>query len=312
VSNSKPSRSFGRKTGTVTVLETQVHNSSARKAKLAYILTAVAVTLLYGVIFNHRWSTPIAALLAGVFFGAVAGLPVYGIVRIWPVIIRIWWWLPEMLIVGSIGCLWTLLIDNTPQQVAAVVVTAVALICGFIPPVRRTLVAVYRCFEVRHRLRTCFTAFIITNRSGSLPLILWAKPTPVGERVWLYLRPGLSLADIQGRLDKIATTCWAKSVTAEAGSSNSAYIVVDVRRREALNVTVASPLPDMVTVPDSPEGIESLPPAPVGAAPSLNLGDIPTQKPATDTKSAKPSRPSPKTNPGPVAGAGGEDVSDWI
>ena len=30
---------------------------------------------------------------------------------------------------------------------------------------------------------TCFAQFIISNQSGSRPLILWARPTPVGERV---------------------------------------------------------------------------------------------------------------------------------
>ena len=56
----------------------------------------------------------------------------------------------------------------------------------------RHIIAVAWCLIVRHRIRTCFAQFIISNQSGSLPLILWARPTPVGERVWVWLRTGLS------------------------------------------------------------------------------------------------------------------------
>jgi hypothetical protein len=46
-------------------------------------------------------------------------------------------------------------------------------------PVRAWIYQVIWCLITRHRLRTCFSEFIITNRTGSLPLILWARPTPV-------------------------------------------------------------------------------------------------------------------------------------
>ena len=77
------------------------------------------------------------------------------------------------------------------------------------------------CFITRHRVRTCFSEFIITNRTGSLPLILWAIPTPAGERVWIWLRPGLSLDDLTDRLDKIAVACWASAAVAEAASRST-------------------------------------------------------------------------------------------
>ncbi|GAA2510936.1 hypothetical protein [Pilimelia columellifera] len=317
MSKFKSSRSFGRKSGAISVIEAKVHSSSARRAKLAAILTAVAVTAMYAVIFASRWPHPIAALLVGLFFGCLAAVPVYALVRIWPVIVRIWWWLPELVIACVFGWLWTVLVDNTPTPVAAVVVTALGLVCGFVPPVRRLIVAVYKCFEVRHRLRVCFTAFIVANRTGSLPLILAAKPTPVGERVWVHLRPGLSLTDLQGRLDKITAACWAKAVTVEAASSNAALVVFEIKRREALTALVPSPLPDMVAVPDTPEGIEALPPAPAGDnTGSLNLADIPTQ-PTTPTSPAggqvKPKAPrTGNTGSDPVPGPGGDDVSDWI
>ena len=65
------------------------------------------------------------------------------------------------------------------------------------------------CLITRHRIRTCFAEFIITNRTGSLPFLLLTIPTSVGERLWIWLRPGLALSDIQDRLDLIAVACWA-------------------------------------------------------------------------------------------------------
>ena len=48
MSKSSPRRFGGRSTGTVTVIEAKVHRSSARNARMAFILTAVIVGLLVG------------------------------------------------------------------------------------------------------------------------------------------------------------------------------------------------------------------------------------------------------------------------
>jgi hypothetical protein len=45
------------------------------------------------------------------------------------------------------------------------------------------------CQISRHRIRTCFYEFIITSRTGTLPLILGARPTPAGERLWVFCAP---------------------------------------------------------------------------------------------------------------------------
>jgi hypothetical protein len=76
---------------------------------------------------------------------------------------------------------------------------------------------------------------------------LWARPIPVGERVWLWLRPGLSLDVLQDRLDKIAVACWASAALAEAASrSNAAFVRLDIKRRDVLTGTVTSPLLDLI------------------------------------------------------------------
>src|SRR5205085_2912228 len=83
---------------------------------------------------------------------------------------------------------------------ALVLVLGTAAVCAAVGPVRRGLVAWLWCVVVRHRLRLCFAEFIRSAsrlRAGRLPLVLWARPTPAGERVWPGMPPvGLDLADV--------------------------------------------------------------------------------------------------------------------
>jgi hypothetical protein len=76
-----------------------------------------------------------------------------------------------------------------------------------------------------------------------LPLILWGRPTLAGERVWLWLRPGLCLDDLDGRTGRIAVACIAKQVRVMPASERYAALLrVDIARRDPLSGRVDSPL----------------------------------------------------------------------
>ncbi len=310
MSKFSPRRFAGKSTATVTVIEAKVHRSAARNAKLAFILTAVIVGVLAAVVTASYWH-PIVALIVGALVGVPTGATAWLLVRVWPVVRRLWWWTPEILLSVLLLTGWVQLASHTPMVVTLLVVALVVGVPAAVPVIRRQVIAWAWCLVVRHRLRVCFAQFIIANRSGSLPLILWAKPTPVGERVWVYLRPGLSAKDLEGRLDKIAVTCHASTVLIErAVENNAAYLRFDIKRREVLTATVGSPLVDVID-----------PAAPVSASPltvptALDLPDVdaptitlPTQgkpagkKPATNANGSKPAASSP---------ADADDVSDWI
>ncbi|RZU72016.1 hypothetical protein EV384_0355 [Micromonospora kangleipakensis] len=308
MSKSSPRRPFGRKSsGTVTVIEAKVHRSSARNARLAFILTAVIVGLLAAVV-AASYIHPILALFAGALIGAPLGGLVWVLVRIWPVLRLLWWWTPEVGITTVFGFGWVQIVNRTPMLVTLAVVALVVGVPAAIPATRHQLVAWTWCFVVRHRLRVCFAQFIIANQSGSLPLILWAKPTPVGERVWVYLRPGLAMADLEGRLDRIAVACHASTVLVErASDGNAAYLRFDIKRREVLTATVASPLVDVID-PEIPAAERIAATVPT----ALDLPDVdvptvtlPTQKkpPAT----ANGSKPAATSSSVPD-----DDISDWI
>ncbi|NLU79091.1 hypothetical protein HCA58_12030 [Micromonospora sp. HNM0581] len=293
----------------MTVIEAKVHRSSARNARMAFILSAVVIGVLATVVATS-YVHPIIALFIGAAIGVPCGALAWLLVRIWPVLRLLWWWTPEIVLTVLSLTAWVQLANHTPTIVTLAVVAIVLGVPAAIPAVRRQVVAWVWCLIVRHRLRVCFAQFIVANQSGSLPLILWAKPTPVGERVWVYLRPGLSLADLEGRLDKIAVTCHASSVLVErASDGNAAYLRFDIKRREVLTATVTSPLADVVTsdIPATDRPTPVVPTAldlPDVQAPTVTLPVQQPKKPATT--SANGSKPTAAQS------TDADDVSDWI
>ncbi|MGC5333044.1 hypothetical protein [Micromonospora sp. DT62] len=312
MSKSSPRRSFGRKSnGTITVIEAKVHRSSARNARLAFILTAVITGILTAAVATS-YTHPIVALFVAVAIGVPLGGLAWVLVRIWPVLRLLWWWLPETALTVLALTFWVQLANHTSAVVTLVIVALVVGVPAAIPTVRRQVVAWAWCLIVRHRLRVCFAQFIIANQSGSLPLILWARPTPVGERVWVYLRPGLSLADLEGRLDRIAVTCHASTALVErASDGNAAYLRFDIKRREVLTAEVGSPLVDVID-PSIPATDRPMPVVPT----ALDLPDVdaptvtlPTQgKPAAKT----PATTANGSKPAASSSTDADDVSDWI
>ncbi|WP_050563071.1 hypothetical protein [Salinispora vitiensis] len=313
MSKSSPRRRFGGKsTGTVTVIEARVHRSSARNAKVAFVLTAIIVGGLAAVVATS-YLHPIVALLLGGLIGVPAGAFVWLLVRVWPVIRLLWWWSTEILLAVVLLTGWVQLANHTSTLVTLVVVAVVVGVPAGIPKVRRLVIAWSWCLIVRHRLRVCFAQFIIANQSGSLPLILWATPTPVGERVWVYLRPGLSAKDLEGRLDKIAVTCHASTVHIErASEGNAAYVRFDIKRREVLNARVNSPLVDVI----DPSAPTSASPLTVPTALDLPDVEVPTVTLPTQAKPTAGKKPAPTANGSKPAASSSsdadDDVSDWI
>jgi hypothetical protein len=302
---------FGRGTGTVTVIEQPVMRSYLRKAKIVFYVVLVITTALTAVVAASKWQ-PILALFAGLVLGTVIASVTAGIVAAWPVIRAIWWWAPETLLTGSLVFGWVELAEHTNLYWRFAVVFVITGIPAAIKPVRDRINQVLWCLVTRHRIRTCFSEFIIANATGSLPLILWARPTPVGERVWIWLRPGLSLDDLLTRLDKIAVACWASTALAEAASrSNAAYVRLDIKRRDVLTGTVGSPLLGMIKsgAPVSERDDAEIPTA--LDLPEVPASEVVTTRPVPLKRPDGPRWPDRPSSPAPAA-SDGSDVSDWI
>lgn len=248
----------------VNVIYPMVRRSSSRMAKAAFLVTVFVVGGLAALIASNR-TQPVSALLVGVLVGVLVGLPVFVVVWAWPVLrIVLHWWAElvlSLLVLLGVDALGRVL----PGPVAVGLVLVVVAVVGLVRPVRGYASSVVWCLIARHRLRMSFAAFIRGNREGTLPLILGAVPTPVGERVWVWLRPGLSLAELRDRGDQLAVACWARDVEVTGASKRFAGLLrFDIRRRDTLAAPVDSPLVD---VPDAP-------PRPVNTTPdgrALNM-----------------------------------------
>lgn len=301
---------FGRKaSGSITVVAANVERKYARNAKAAFWLTTLLVGLLSASILTAN-THPILALITGGFIGTVSGAVVWVLVRLWPGIRRVWWWLPEIILGFGLLYGYTVLahtMTNVVTRTAALLV--VVGVPAAIPKVRRFLWAWFMCLVVRHRLRTVFTDVIKTNQHGTLPLILLARPTPIGERVWILLRPGLSKNDIATRLELIATGCHATTVLVNQPGANSAYLQLDIKRREVLTKTIDSPLVEYID-PTTPTAARPAPVLPDG----LNLADVPLiTKYVPSARGGKKTPAEQSVNGhGTPAGSDGDDVNEWL
>ncbi|MBQ1011749.1 hypothetical protein KBX53_12470 [Micromonospora sp. M51] len=291
----------------VTVIEAPVARSYRRRATIAFWVTLGVVGLLAATVASHYWH-PIVGALLGVVLGALLGAVVFALIVAWPVLRVFWHWLPEI-VLGLVAVYgWNMVMQSTPLWGSLLIVALVVGVPAAIGPIRRRVMAWIWCLIVRHRLRLCFAAFIATNRHGSLPLILPAKPTPAGERVWVWLRPGLSLRDLEqdGQVQKLAVACWANEVRVMRHSRKYAALIrIDITRREPLAHKVVSPLPDYV-----PTDIPANAPTSPGMPPvGLDLPDVPDEPitPSTDT----PRQRKPRNPTTPTASPNGFDPSDY-
>ncbi|GAB1693434.1 hypothetical protein [Krasilnikovia sp. M28-CT-15] len=277
-----------RPVGAITIVETPVSQWYARKARVTVAVVGVAVDAVVTAVLSVFCPLLLAVALgalAGLACGVLAGV----LVRVWPVLRVLWWWSFEIasaaLVVGGPVTVAHL----AGRWVALAVVVLVPALAVVVGPVRRLLAMWSWVPVVRHRLRLCFAGIVRGAggvRPGSLPLVLWSRPTPAGERVWLWLRPGLELADLDGKAGRIAVACWAKQVRILPASDRYAALLrVDVARRDPLAGRVESPL--VLLIPGLREKYLAEVPVSPGMPPvGLELADIP-EPPAPEPRGGR-------------------------
>lgn len=149
----------------------------------------------------------------------------------------------ELLVLVVGVSLWLWLVHRMPAWTAALVVTVPSLGVACWGPGRRYVVRRVWAVLTRHRLRQVFVECRIMNFSGNLPLNLWSRPTPVGERVWVFLRAGIDLREIELRLTHIAAGCFGTDARVAPHPKMAALVIVDVVRRDPLTgPAVSSPV----------------------------------------------------------------------
>jgi hypothetical protein len=263
--------------GAVAIVETPVSQWYVRRARIAFLTVSLVAGLLAAAVLSVYVPLVIAVLL-GVLGGALCGLVAGVLVAAWPVLRVLWWWSFEIAALVVVVVALRMLLQATSPWLALAAGLAVAAVCGLPGSVRRFVAAWVWCLVVRHRLRLCFAGIVRGSggvRPGTLPLVLWAHPTPAGERVWLWLRPGLELADLDGKTGRIAVACWAKDVRVVAASPRYAALVrVDVTRRDPFAEKVPSPLALLIPRPRNQKKDAEAPVSPAVPRVGLELADI--------------------------------------
>ena len=245
----------------------------------------------------------------------------------------LWRWRIELFLITTLLLAWVVLAYQLPgtwPAWAAPVVLATTLIAiAVVPPSRRFVSRRAWCVYSRHRVRKCFVQSRVMTHEGLLPLFMWTRPTPVGERLWLWLRPGLSGRDIEAVTDRIAAACWAASARVKVSPKRAAVVSVEVIRRDPLanSGQITSPLlagvhPDYfdtdAEIIPLPDRSTVIPASPVeGSSPGgLSLVDpvAVTRGGATKRTSTRTAPPVETANPSTagVVGWSGKDVSDYV
>jgi hypothetical protein len=158
--------------------------------------------------------------------------------------------LPELVGVVLLGWLWKSTTSTIGAWWTAVLFAAVAVVLVAVPQGRRVLLVILGCLITHARLRTGLVELRLTTRSGRLPMVLWLTPTPVGERVRLWCRAGISAEDIADETDGLRAACFARDVRVTRDRRWSSLVVLDVIRRDPLRPgrTVPSPLTNVTDI----------------------------------------------------------------
>ena len=105
----------------------------------------------------------------------------------------------------------------------------------------------------------CATKPGCTPAPGRLPLILWTRPTKVGERTWVLCRAGICAEDFEAHIGELRAACYARDARVTRNRRWSHLVTIDIIRRDTLAASelIASPLarltahyPQLAPVPD--------------------------------------------------------------
>ena len=175
-----------------------------------------------------------------------------------------WRWRTELAVLAILAAAWWRLDTWTTLTWACIIVAAVVGLVLGVPHSRRFITRRAWCVLARHRIhRLCYEARLHT-RAGRLPLVLWIRPTQVGERAWVLCRAGISAEDFQDRIGELRAACYARDARATRNRRWSHLVTIDIIRRDTLAAsnTITSPLarltahyqhhPALALVPDLP------------------------------------------------------------
>jgi hypothetical protein len=166
-----------------------------------------------------------------------------------------WRWRSELLIIASLAAALRWLDTWTNLIWAGIILAAFLAVVLAVPHSRRFITRRFWCILARHRLqRLCYEARLHT-RSGRLPLILWTRPTKVGERSWILCRAGICAEDFDAHIGELRAACYARDARVARNRRHAQLVTIDIIRRDTLAAShiITSPLARLSAVYPLPE-----------------------------------------------------------
>jgi hypothetical protein len=155
-----------------------------------------------------------------------------------------WRWRTELLTLSVLAAAFWRLDTWTTLTWAAILLAGLLAVAFAVPHSRRFITRRAWCVLARHRLqRLCYEARLHT-RSGRLPLILWIRPTRVGERTWVLCRAGICAEDFDAHIGELRAACYARDARVTRNRRWSHLLTIDIIRRDTLAASqlISSPL----------------------------------------------------------------------
>ena len=147
---------------------------------------------------------------------------------------RAWCWRWEIGTLPALGAL-TVLIWAAVGAIGLVaaagagLAASTGLLCW--PPARHWIFARLWCIATPHRIRVCCINMWVQTRDGRLPVILRCTPESYGERALIWLRAGLTAADLHAVADALAVACLATEVRVVRDRRRAYLVTLEVMRR---------------------------------------------------------------------------------
>ncbi|MFI6709945.1 hypothetical protein ACIBF7_26145 [Nonomuraea sp. NPDC050478] len=138
----------------------------------------------------------------------------------------LWRWRYEIGLAGVLA--YAVAVATGPALIA---IAAVLVMVALWPPARSEVWGRIRCVVTAHRIRVGFVEAYVVSRRGKIPAILWCAPAPFGERVWVWCRAGITVADIERGRERIAGACWAADVVVCPHPRTPHRVMLEVVRR---------------------------------------------------------------------------------
>src|SRR3954452_7169066 len=137
-----------------------------------------------------------------------------------------WRWRTELALILTMTATWWYLDTWTGMPWSVIILAGFVGLVLAVPHSRRFITRRYWCVLTRHRLqRLCYEARLHT-RSGRLPVILWTRPTRVGERAWRICRAGICAEDFDAHIGELRAACAARDARVRRNRRWSQLVII--------------------------------------------------------------------------------------